>query len=87
MTHARLETRDGRRPRTDKRSAVRTGVGVAVTSGDPDATSVCSACGSSVADDNVTDTNGWRWYSDGEGGLRPLCATCPAPTASVAQDA
>jgi hypothetical protein len=46
---------------------------------------VCSVCGAAADVDDVEDTNGWRWYSDGRGGLRPLCATCPPP-ASVEQD-
>jgi hypothetical protein len=46
---------------------------------------VCSVCGAAADVDDVEDTNGWRWYSDGRGGLRPLCATCPPP-ASVVPD-
>jgi hypothetical protein len=44
----------------------------------PDA---CAVCGSAVEDDgDIEDTNGWRWFSDGRGGLLPLCPTCPVPT-------
>lgn len=87
MKYARLETLEARRSRLDELSAVRTGAGVAVADVDSDATSVCSTCGCTVADGNIDDTNGWRWYSDGRGGLHPLCANCPAPTSLVAQDA
>jgi len=84
---ARLKTHDVRRVRRDKMSAGRTTTGVAFARVDPDATSVCSACGCSITDDDIDDTNGWRWYSDGQGGLHPVCATCPAPTSLVAKDA
>lgn len=47
---------------------------------DPGASSICSVCGRVVAEDDVENTSGWRWYSDGRGGLRTLCATCPAPS-------
>jgi hypothetical protein len=45
--------------------------------------SVCSECGCSVPVGDIEDTNGWRWYSDGRGGLRPLCASCPPPVAEA----
>jgi transcription initiation factor TFIIIB Brf1 subunit/transcription initiation factor TFIIB len=41
--------------------------------------SVCSVCGCVADVNDIEDTNGWRWYSDGKGGLKPLCATCPPP--------
>ena len=40
---------------------------------------VCSVCGCTVDVDDVEDTSGWRWYSDGRGGLLPLCKSCPLP--------
>jgi hypothetical protein len=40
---------------------------------------VCSVCGRTVDVNDVEDTSGWRWYSDGRGGLRPLCKSCPVP--------
>jgi hypothetical protein len=49
--------------------------------------SVCSVCGSSVPIGDIEDTNGWRWYSDGRGGLRPLCASCPPPAVAEANGA
>jgi hypothetical protein len=57
------------------------GSALAESAGSP-GSSVCSVCGRTVADNDIEDTNGWRWYSDGRGGLRPLCATCPAPMAT-----
>jgi hypothetical protein len=45
---------------------------------DPEA---CAVCGSAVEDEgDIEDSNGWRWFSDGQGGLLPLCPTCPVPT-------
>jgi hypothetical protein len=41
--------------------------------------SVCTVCGAEVEEGDVEDTNGWRWFSDGKGGLHPLCPTCPPP--------
>jgi hypothetical protein len=46
--------------------------------------SVCSVCGCSVPVGDIEDTNGWRWYSDGRGGLSPLCASCPPPPVTEA---
>ena len=80
VMQTRLMTHDVRRVRPDKLSAGRIRTGVAFTRADPDATSVCSTCGCSITDDDIDDTNGWRWYSDGRGGLRSLCATCPVPS-------
>jgi hypothetical protein len=54
---------------------------------DSGASSICSVCGCTAVDDDVDDTNGWRWYSDGRGGLHPLCATCPVPTSLSVQNA
>jgi hypothetical protein len=45
------------------------------------ADNVCAVCGSVANDADLEDTNGWRWFNDGKGGLLPLCATCPAPPA------
>jgi hypothetical protein len=87
VMQARLKTQDVRPARPDKPSARLNEAGVAVAHVDPHATSVCSACGCSINDDDIDDTNGWRWYSDGQGGLHPVCATCPAPTSLVAKDA
>jgi hypothetical protein len=42
--------------------------------------SVCSVCGRAVAEGDIENSNGWRWYSDGRGGLHTLCASCPAPS-------
>ena len=67
----------------------RVGAGDAAARGehaDPVASSICSVCGRAVADDDIEDTNGWRWYSDGRGGLRPLCETCPVPASLSAQN-
>jgi len=41
---------------------------------------VCVSCGVRVNLEDVESTNGWRWFSDGAGGLFPLCETCPVPT-------
>ena len=41
---------------------------------------VCAVCGAAVEQDGeIEDSNGWRWYSDGQGGLLPLCPACPPP--------
>jgi len=42
----------------------------------------CAVCGCAVDLDDVEDTNGWRWFSDGRGALLALCPTCPVPTLS-----
>jgi hypothetical protein len=84
-----LATRDVGRVDLDVLLVGRVGAGdVAVRAEhvDPGASSICSVCGCTVADEAVEDTNGWRWYSDGRGGLRPLCATCPDPTSLSIQD-
>ncbi len=39
----------------------------------------CVVCGAATNADEIEDTNGWRWFSDGRGGLLPLCASCPVP--------
>jgi len=39
----------------------------------------CAVCGVRVDLDNVNSTDGWRWFSDGAGGLFPLCQKCPVP--------
>ena len=41
--------------------------------------SVCGGCGRVVDMTDVEDTNGWRWCSDGKGGLVAFCADCPLP--------
>ena len=42
---------------------------------------VCAVCGAVVeTDGEIEDSNGWRWFSDGRGGLLPLCPTCPVPS-------
>ena len=42
---------------------------------------VCIVCGAAIEDDAaIEDSNGWRWLSDGQGSLLPLCPTCPLPT-------
>ena len=43
------------------------------------ADNVCAVCGAVANDADLEDTNGWRWFNDGKGGLLPLCATCPPP--------
>jgi hypothetical protein len=43
------------------------------------ADNVCAVCGAVADDSDLEDTNGWRWFNDGKGGLLPLCATCPPP--------
>jgi hypothetical protein len=41
---------------------------------------VCAVCGRAVEDEgDIEDSSGWRWFSDGRGGLLPLCPTCPVP--------
>lgn len=46
-----------------------------------DQPAVCSVCGAALEEDgDIEDSNGWRWFSDGRGGLLPLCPTCPVPT-------
>ncbi len=39
----------------------------------------CAVCGATVEVGGISDTSGWRWYSDGRGGLHALCPTCPPP--------
>jgi len=39
----------------------------------------CAVCGVTVETKDIEDTNGWRWFNDGHGGLLPLCPTCPLP--------
>ncbi len=39
----------------------------------------CAVCGATVEVGDISDTSGWRWYSDGRGGLHALCPTCPPP--------
>jgi hypothetical protein len=47
---------------------------------EPASTEVCAVCGCEIeGGDDVEDTNGWRWFNDGHGGLKPLCPTCPVP--------
>ena len=42
---------------------------------------VCAVCGVAVDDEGgIEDTSGWRWFSDGQGGLLPLCPSCPVPS-------
>ena len=49
--------------------------------GGSDRRSVCAVCGAVLDDDGaIEDSNGWRWFSDGRGGLHSLCPTCPVPT-------
>ena len=45
------------------------------------ADNICAVCGAVANDSDLEDTNGWRWFNDGKGGLNPLCATCPPPAA------
>jgi hypothetical protein len=40
---------------------------------------VCAVCGAAAKTGDIEDTSGWRWFSDGQGGLFPLCPTCPVP--------
>jgi len=47
----------------------------------PPSRQVCCVCGKVTEGQEIEDTNGWRWFSDGRGGLWPLCATCPVPDA------
>jgi hypothetical protein len=47
------------------------------------ADNICAVCGAVANDADLEDTNGWRWFNDGKGGLLPLCATCPPPDALV----
>jgi hypothetical protein len=45
-----------------------------------DAHAVCVVCGTVIENEaDIEDSNGWRWFSDGRGGLLPLCPTCPVP--------
>ena len=49
------------------------------------ADNISAVCGAVANDSDLEDTNGWRWFNDGKGGLLPLCATCPPPGELVAQ--
>jgi len=40
---------------------------------------VCTVCGTTASADDTSQTNGWRWFSDGRGGLSGLCPSCPTP--------
>jgi hypothetical protein len=40
---------------------------------------VCAVCGAAVQTGDIEDTNGWRWFNNGMGGLSPLCPDCPVP--------
>ena len=75
---------DGRRDSERRAKSYKTMVSVAPQTSeshesyDPD---TCAVCGSTVEPDgDLEDSNGWRWFSDGRGGLLPLCPTCPVPT-------
>ena len=47
--------------------------------GEPDPIETCAVCGASVEGGSIEDSSGWRWFSDGRGGLLSLCAACPVP--------
>ena len=50
--------------------------------------SSCSGCGrDEPACDDAEGAVGWRWYSNGRGGLWPLCAACVVldPTLPLSQ--
>jgi transcription initiation factor TFIIIB Brf1 subunit/transcription initiation factor TFIIB len=47
----------------------------------------CAVCGITIESRDIEDTNGWRWFNDGQGGLRPLCPSCPLPEVLLATDA
>jgi hypothetical protein len=49
------------------------------------ADNVCAVCEAVANDSDLEDTNGWRWFNDGKGGLLPLCATCPPPAEVLEQ--
>jgi hypothetical protein len=61
----------GDRPSVSTREALRTA--------EEERRDVCAVCGVSVDSEDIEDTNGWRWFSDGRGGLLPLCPDCPVP--------
>lgn len=43
---------------------------------------LCAGCGRVIEEGgNLENSSGWRWYSDGRGGLVSLCPTCPMPEA------
>jgi hypothetical protein len=43
----------------------------------------CSVCGNRVGAPEIENTDGWRWFNDGRGGLLPLCSTCVVPDALI----
>lgn len=44
----------------------------------------CCVCGAEIEAGDLEDTNGWRWFSDGRGGLKSVCPTCPLPASATA---
>jgi hypothetical protein len=40
---------------------------------------LCFVCGDQAGAAAVDNTDGWRWFNDGRGGLLPLCSTCAVP--------
>jgi hypothetical protein len=46
---------------------------------------VCVVCGRRVDLEDTESTSGWRWFSDGRGGLYPLCESCPVPEEFLSQ--
>jgi len=42
---------------------------------------LCAVCGRRARVASVVNTDGWRWFNDGRGGLLPLCSTCDVPEA------
>ena len=40
---------------------------------------LCFVCGDRTGAGVVDNTDGWRWFNDGRGGLLPLCSTCAVP--------
>jgi hypothetical protein len=50
-----------------------------VTRWEDEVQTVCAICGNEVDGGDIEDTAGWRWYSDGAGGLIPVCRQCTVP--------
>ena len=59
---------------------MQTGYGNGAMAPDDPAQMICGACGrpAELVGD-IEDTNGWRWFADGKGGLIPFCRRCEMP--------
>jgi hypothetical protein len=52
---------------------------------EPETIDVCTLCGAISPTGDLDATIGWRWFSDGRGGLAGLCPACPTPLSLLAE--